>query len=63
MSSACAHTPGRRQLEPWRASSFALILLDVSIPEMDGFETARLIREHHRFEQTPIIFVTESAYQ
>jgi len=37
---------------------FALILLDVSMPQMDGFETARLIREHPRFEQTPIIFVT-----
>jgi two-component system, chemotaxis family, CheB/CheR fusion protein len=37
---------------------FALILLDVSMPEMDGFETARMIREHPRFEQTPIIFVT-----
>ena len=37
---------------------FALILLDVSMPEMDGFETAQLIRQHPRFEQTPIIFVT-----
>jgi len=37
---------------------FALILLDVSMPGMDGFETARMIREHPRFERTPIIFVT-----
>jgi two-component system CheB/CheR fusion protein len=37
---------------------FALILLDVSMPVMDGFQTARLIREHPRFELTPIIFVT-----
>ncbi|MEX1034143.1 MAG: response regulator [Cellvibrionaceae bacterium] len=37
---------------------FAAILLDVSMPEMDGFETAALIREHPRFEETPIIFVT-----
>jgi len=37
---------------------FALILLDVNMPEMDGFETARLIREHPRWERTPIIFVT-----
>jgi signal transduction histidine kinase len=37
---------------------FAVILLDVSMPDMDGFETARLIHEHPRFERTPIIFVT-----
>ncbi|MFL5571167.1 MAG: PleD family two-component system response regulator, partial [Gemmatimonadaceae bacterium] len=37
---------------------FAAILLDVSMPGMDGFETAAMIREHPRFAQTPIIFVT-----
>jgi PAS domain S-box-containing protein len=37
---------------------FAVILLDVEMPEMDGFEVARLIRAHPRYEQTPIIFVT-----
>ncbi|HVY79913.1 MAG TPA: response regulator [Steroidobacteraceae bacterium] len=37
---------------------FAVVLLDVSMPEMDGFETASLIHEHPRFEKTPIIFVT-----
>jgi PAS domain S-box-containing protein len=37
---------------------FAAILLDVEMPEMDGFELARLIREHPRLEKTPIIFVT-----
>jgi PAS domain S-box-containing protein len=52
-----AHS-GKEALEKLLRHSFALILLDVSMPEMDGFETARLIREHHRFEQTPIIFVT-----
>jgi len=36
----------------------ALILLDVSMPGMDGFETASLIHQHPRFEKTPIIFVT-----
>ena len=37
---------------------FAVVLLDVSMPDMDGFEAAQLIHEHPRFERTPIIFVT-----
>lgn len=36
----------------------ALILLDVNMPGMDGFETASMIHQHPRFERTPIIFVT-----
>ena len=37
---------------------FAVILLDVRMPIMDGFETARMIRQRKRSEHTPIIFVT-----
>jgi two-component system, sensor histidine kinase and response regulator len=37
---------------------FAVILLDVNMPNMDGFETATLIRQRPRFEKTPIIFIT-----
>src|SRR2546425_4996232 len=37
---------------------FAVILLDVNMPEMDGFETAALIRQRPRSAQTPIIFFT-----
>ena len=33
-------------------------MLDVNMPDMDGFEVARLIRGHPRLERTPIIFVT-----
>jgi PAS domain S-box-containing protein len=49
---------GEEALSRLLKQSFALILLDVSMPGMDGFETARMIREHPRFERTPIIFVT-----
>jgi two-component system sensor histidine kinase/response regulator len=37
---------------------FAVILLDVRMPVMDGFETAQLVRQRPRSELTPIIFVT-----
>jgi serine phosphatase RsbU (regulator of sigma subunit)/CheY-like chemotaxis protein len=37
---------------------FALILMDVKMPQMDGFETAALIRQRKRCQHTPIIFLT-----
>lgn len=37
---------------------FTVILLDVQMPDMDGFETATLIRQHPRSRYTPIIFLT-----
>jgi signal transduction histidine kinase len=49
---------GIEALQRLMEREFAVILLDVSMPEMDGFETARLIHQHPRFERTPIIFVT-----
>lgn len=55
----CARSlSGKDALARLLNEKFALILLDVSMPDMDGFETARMIRQHPRFEQTPIIFVT-----
>jgi signal transduction histidine kinase len=49
---------GEEALTRLMAEEFALILLDVNMPGMDGFETASLIHQHPRFEKTPIIFVT-----
>ena len=40
------------------AQDFAVILMDVRMPIMDGFETAHLIRQRHRSGLTPIIFIT-----
>jgi PAS domain S-box-containing protein len=49
---------GKEALRRLLEQDFAVILLDVSMPGMDGFETAALIRQRPRTEHTPIIFVT-----
>jgi len=49
---------GLEALEKLMKEEFAVVLLDVSMPDMDGFEAATLIHQHPRFEKTPIIFVT-----
>src|SRR5712672_3174688 len=49
---------GREALRFLLQENCALILLDVQMPELDGFETAALIRERERTRYTPIIFVT-----
>jgi two-component system sensor histidine kinase/response regulator len=43
------------------AQDFAVILLDVRMPDMDGFETAAHIRKRRQSEMTPIIFITAHA--
>lgn len=42
---------------------FVVILLDVAMPEMDGFETAAIIRQREQSRLIPIIFVTASVYE
>jgi len=53
----CANS-GVEALDKLMREEFAVVLLDVSMPGMDGFEAARLIHAHPRFEKTPIIFVS-----
>ena len=49
---------GRAALKEVLGRDFALILLDVAMPDLDGYETAELIRNRERSRQTPIIFLT-----
>jgi signal transduction histidine kinase len=49
---------GREALRHLLDHDFACILLDIMMPEMDGFETAALIRQRERSRLTPIIFLT-----
>ncbi|MBV8765259.1 MAG: response regulator [Hyphomicrobiales bacterium] len=51
-------TSAREALERLLTSEIAVILVDVCMPELDGFEFARMVREHPRFRQTAIIFVS-----
>jgi PAS domain S-box-containing protein len=53
----CA-TTGQEALASLLERDFAVILLDVRMPSMDGFETAELIRRRRRSRHIPIIFVT-----
>ncbi len=49
---------GRDALREVLARDFALILLDVAMPDLDGYETAALIRQRERSRDTPLIFLT-----
>lgn len=55
-------TSGREALGLALRSDFALIILDVAMPEMDGFETATLLRQRERARLVPIIFVSAELY-
>jgi PAS domain S-box-containing protein len=49
---------GRDALEHLLKSDIAVVLMDVCMPELDGFELAAMIREHPRFRKTAIIFIS-----
>src|SRR6059036_3424935 len=51
-------TSGAEALKYLLRNEVAVILLDVEMPDMDGFQTATLIREREKTKHTPIIFLT-----
>lgn len=48
----------KQALELLLKNDVAVILVDVCMPELDGFELAQMIREHPRFKETAIIFIS-----
>jgi signal transduction histidine kinase/DNA-binding response OmpR family regulator len=52
---------GREALRAVLQREFAVILLDVNMPDIDGFDTAQLIRQYRKSAHTPIIFITAYA--
>ena len=51
-------TSGKEALEFLLKNDIAVVLMDVSMPEIDGFELAEMIRQHPRFQKTAIIFIS-----
>jgi signal transduction histidine kinase len=51
-------TSGKEALEHLLKKDIAIVLMDVSMPELDGFELADMIRQHPRFQRTAIIFIS-----
>ena len=49
---------GREALDVLLKTDVAVVLMDVSMPEMDGFELAEMIRQHPRFQRLAIIFIS-----
>ena len=55
-----AHS-GTEALKRVLEGEFAVLLLDVNMPDIDGLETANLVRRHKNGRHTPIIFITSYA--
>ncbi|MBS0538742.1 MAG: response regulator, partial [Proteobacteria bacterium] len=65
-ASTDAASGGEEALDLWRKGQYDLVLADLQMPSMDGFELARRIRENERLDRrtrTPILAVTASALE
>src|SRR6516225_1046971 len=51
-------TSAKEALEKLLKTDVAVVLMDVSMPEIDGFELTEIIRQHPRFQKTAIIFIS-----
>src|SRR5271170_8050404 len=51
-------TSAKQALETLLKTDVAVVLMDVSMPELDGFQLAAMIRQHPRFQRTAIIFIS-----
>jgi PAS domain S-box-containing protein len=51
-------TSGREALEQLLKNDIAIVLMDVSMPELDGFELAEMIHQHPRCQDTAVIFIS-----
>jgi PAS domain S-box-containing protein len=51
-------TSGREALEQLLKNDIAVVLMDVSMPELDGFELAEMIHQHPRCQETAVIFIS-----
>lgn len=51
-------TSAKQALETLLKTGIAVVLMDVSMPDLDGFQLAAMIRQHPRFQRTAIIFIS-----
>lgn len=56
-------TSGKKAIELLKEKKYSLILLDINMPELDGYETAQIIKNDNNTNKTPIIFLSANANQ